>query len=215
MFCHNPYAAASTFVKDEVGMGVPHNSGLSDSGCESRSTTPASEQVTQEEEGMGRRNTSKYFDVLSPMIAFHQYRSARVVMGRADAEHMGLVRLFVGQVPYHLEPGHVAWMLEMLSGRRVPLVEKIVRWTQSRKPCGCFHVYCAQEDVDALLQVDQTVLCEAEVLWHARDAAERRQLESYCKYLRESNARQTLPLQLMTVQFARQRAPAPIGGALL
>jgi hypothetical protein len=208
MYRHNPYPASTTVLAkviavEEDAMGEPHSSGLSD--CESRSMTPV--------EGMGRRNTSSFYDALSPSVPFFDYQTAGPTISRERAEHMGLVRLFVGQVPYRLEPGHVAWMLEMLSGRRVPLVEKIVRWTANQKPCGCFHVHVLPADVDALLQVDQTVLCEAEVLWVARTPAERIVLEEHCRYLKTNHSARTplMPYQLMTVQPARSDYRPPQG----
>ncbi|CUG84837.1 Hypothetical protein, putative [Bodo saltans] len=206
MYCHNPYPASSTVLAkvmsvDEDVMGEPHSSGLSDSGNESRSMTP---EMNHEEEGMGRRTTSKYYDDLAPVVPYYAYEAVSSLVRREDADRMGLTRLFVGQVPYHLEPAHVAWMLELLSGRRVPLVEKIVRWTQSRKPCGCFHVYCAPEDADAIRLIDQTVLCEAEVMWAARDAAQKNVLVEHCKQLQANPDLRVplMPYQLMTVQLA-------------
>ncbi len=209
VYCHNPYPGltavlAKTEPADECVMGGPHPSGLSDSECESRCATPPSE-CCEEEEGMGRRSNSRYFEALSPALPFYEYRAVNGMMRREDAEKMGLVRLFVGQVPYHLEAGHIAWMMQQLSrGATAYLVEKIVRWTQSRRPCGCFHVYCAARDVDAMLRVDQTVLCEEEGMWVARDGVEKSVLVQHCEFLRDNkDARAPLmPYQLMTVQRA-------------
>ena len=161
---------------------------------------------------MGRRSNSRYFEALSPALPFYEYRAVNGMMRREDAEKMGLVRLFVGQVPYHLEAGHIAWMMQQLSrGATAYLVEKIVRWTQSRRPCGCFHVYCAARDVDAMLRVDQTVLCEEEGMWVARDGVEKSVLVQHCEFLRDNkDARAPLmPYQLMTVQRATSSYQRP------
>ncbi|CUG84832.1 Hypothetical protein, putative [Bodo saltans] len=162
---------------------------------------------------MGRRTTSKYYDALAPVVPYYTYQAVSSLARREDADRMGLVRLFVGQVPYHLEPAHVAWMLELVSGCRVPLVEKIVRWTQNRKPCGCFHVLVRPRDVGAFMLLDQTVLCEAEVMWAARDASEKAVLEEHCRYLHANPGARTplMPYQLMTVQLARSDYRAPQG----
>ncbi|CUG84810.1 Hypothetical protein, putative [Bodo saltans] len=209
MYRHNPYPAPSTVLSNKITF-VDENrsdepqqpSGLSD--CESRCVTP-SHELQLEEEGMGCRNTSQFYDALSPLVPFYEYQEVRLnMMPRERAERLGLVRLFVGQVPYHLEAAHVAWMLELLSGCRVPLVEKIVRWTQNRKPCGCFHVLVRPRDVGAFMLLDQTVLCEAEVMWAARDASEKAVLEEHCRYLLTNPGARTplMPYQLMTVQLA-------------
>ncbi|CUG84815.1 Hypothetical protein, putative [Bodo saltans] len=125
-----------------------------------------------------------------------------------------LVRLFVGQVPYHLEPAHVVWMLQHLSGRRVLVAEKIVKWTQSCKPCGCFHVYCAPEDADAILLLDQKVLCEESGLWHARNDEEARHLADRCKHLKESSRTLSAPSRLLTVTNAHTKFSKDMNSAM-
>lgn len=221
MYCHNPYPGLTTVLvkaepADDCAMGGPHPSGLSDSERASQCSTPS--ECCEEGEGMGRRSNSRYFEALSPVLPFYEYRAVTHMMRREDVEQMGFVRLFVGQVPYHLEAGHVAWMMWHLSGAKSFLVEKIVRWTQSRKPCGCFHVYCAAEDVDAMLSVDQTVLCEEEGMWVARDGVEKTVLVQHCEFLRDNrDARAPLmPYQLMTVQRAisSYQRPAKPDGAV-
>jgi hypothetical protein len=208
MYRHNPYAPTVTTklqTTEEELMGGPQPSGLSDSDCESRCTTPG-------EEGMGARSSSRYFEALSPMLPFFTYGAEVRMLRKDETEQMGLVRLFVGQVPYHLEASHVAWMMGLLSGRRAFLVEKIVRWTQSRKPCGCFHVYCHPDDAEAMLSVDQTVLCEEDGMWVARDAVEQSVLMDHCAILKENkDARAPLmPYQLMTVQRATSSYQRPM-----
>ena len=126
-------------------------------------------------------------------------------------QESGSERLFAGQLPYDLSPENVAWLLWLLARVRVTKVEKIVRWTDHQRPCGCFHVYCRPEDAEALLRANQSALCDRGGVWVGRTAAERQWLQSYCADLaanRDSRAR-LAPHQLVTVQRAKSTYQRP------
>ena len=222
-YTHNPYVqcvlqAAEKGADDELTdfgrMGVPLTSGLSDSDRESCNTTPDASAVCDApdvEEGMTRQSSSKFYDALSPSLPFYEYGTMGNWMLREEVEERGLPRLFVGQVPYQLGPCHVAWLIFLLTGRRVCLVEKIVRWTQNKRACGCFHVYCFPQDIDGILLADQSALCEEFGVWVARNAAEQRVLVDHCEYLRTHKEERAplMPYQLMTVQRATSNYQRP------
>ncbi|CUG84809.1 Hypothetical protein, putative [Bodo saltans] len=139
---------------------------------------------------------------------FHVYGSTAF---REDVARNDFVRLFVGQLPYHLEAAHVVWILELLSARRVPLAEKMLKWTRHRQPLGCFHVYCAPEDAYAIMLLDRKVLCDELGLWHARTEEEAMLLEERCRHLEEHKEARTpfVPYQLMTVKLANSSYHVP------
>lgn len=116
------------------------------------------------------------------------------------------VRLFVGQTPYDMHSEWLAWLLRQLSKRQVLRVERIVRWTNQQRSCGCFHVYVHEADAPALLALhDSHVLCDTTGAWIATTDTERDTLMRHSKTRTSTFApRQALraPQRLMTVEVA-------------
>lgn len=244
MFRHNPYAtvclsrnnftpSTSVIVRVSSKPSTPQKSlvdddfepmmevqcsGLSDSDRESVSRTPdMSVKSDCEDEGMPQRQSSSgskiFYETLEPALPFFEY-CFDPCPSVAPVPLQGLTRLFVGQLPYHITAPVVSWIMRMLTNCPVFHVEKIVRWTQNRRPCGCFHVYCLPEHADRFLRVDQTALCEQEGIWISSSLSERQVLVDHCKFLADNKESRAplMPFQMITVQLAQSTYHRPARG---
>jgi hypothetical protein len=209
-YCHNPYAPLPGNKRDECAadeMHWPENSGVSDSedGGEFGHPTPREMDAAEDCGMMIPQTSSKFYETyLGDNLPFFEYGFVpRKAPGRAVLDT--LPRLFVGQLPYNITAEMVAALLQLVTGCTPVHVEKIIRWKQNKRSCGCFHVYVRPEDTGAFLAVDQTALCEADGFWVATTEEQREFLRGHCEYLtNHREARQPkMPYQMMTVQVAK------------
>lgn len=122
------------------------------------------------------------------------------------ADTQGLSRLFVGQVPYHLNAANVAWLLTSLTGRVVWRVEKILRWRDRQHTSGCYHVYVLPEDEIHFLARHQTALCLPLVVCVSTNPLQRHALVALCQQLRDMGPTEGVaptPTQLLTIEKAK------------
>lgn len=173
----------------EAGDDVAPHSGLSDSEG-SASSTP--------------RIGATMGGVAEPELPFYSYGKMSLAGFRGNADT--LTRLFVGQAAYHLGPEEVAGLLRLLTGgRHACIVEKIVKWTDHRRPCGCFHVYVRAEDVDAFLAASDRALCDRDGVWVGQTPEQVAWLQRHCAQLKGNRNLRTplLPYQLLTVSESK------------
>jgi len=114
------------------------------------------------------------------------------------------VRLFAGQLPYQMPPSAVAWFLWVATGVHVVRVEKIVRWTNNRQPCGCFHVYVLPQDESLVLAANELALFDGDGVWVAKSALQLENLRSLCGELQSSAELRVrgFPYNMVTLQRA-------------
>lgn len=203
-FVHNPYLASvlptiTHKTEEEEGLMMdPAVSGLSDG-----------DHSDMEEDVWGREDSK--LELSGAQIAFYKYdvnfRSS--LEGRVASADC--VRLFAGQLPYHMSPSAVMWLLWAVTGVHVVKVEKIIRWKKNRQPCGCFHVYCLPRDESALLRANEIALIDGDGVWVAESAQQVEELRAFCRSLAQSKELRAnaMPYQLMTLQPARSTYARP------
>jgi len=222
---HNPYPTA-VVVKEMDDEMFQERTGMSDSEVDDELMKSSPPLREEEDVMMMPQTSSAFYHAELEDLMFFPYTSAPYkVMSRAMLSDC--VRLFSGQLPYNMLAEAVAGMMNHLTGRSVVHVEKIVRWKDNKKSCGCFHIYVRREDVDAFLGVDQVALCEETGYWLAETEDQKEFLAKHCNYLKmHREARQPLmPYSLVTVQpassdyhrprhsGAKRRCAAAEGGA--
>jgi len=120
-----------------------------------------------------------------------------------------LARVFIGQLPYGITLTQLQYAVRVASGGRAHILymERILNWKKNRAPTGCVHAYCRYDELDALLEADQTVLADEGGIWYGgASAAEMRQLNDYVASLArrgQSSQYRSAPGRCMTVQPAR------------
>lgn len=205
MYSHNPYLAAvlppakalyPPRDEDETCAMDVANSGLSDG-----------DNSDADEDVWGRENSK--LD-LGSQIAFYKYDATFRSANEGVVSTSECVRLFAGQLPYHMPPSAVMWLLWVVTGVHAVKVEKIIRWKKNRQPCGCFHVYCLPRDEARMLGANELALIDGDGVWVAESAAQVEELRAFCRSLAQSEQRASgMPYQLVTLQPARSTYARP------
>lgn len=213
-YSHNPYLASVLPVATKI-VYPPRDEDLHDEAMMDPAVSGLSDGDNSDvEEDVWGREDSK-LELSGGQIAFYKYDAAfrSAMEGRAAPGEC--VRLFAGQLPYHMTPSAVMWLLWAVTGVHAVKVEKIIRWKKNRQPCGCFHVYCLARDEAALLAANELALVDGDGVWVAESAAQVEELRAFCRSLARSKELRAnaMPYQLVTLQPARSTYARPAGAS--
>jgi len=121
---------------------------------------------------------------LTGLVRFVPYPTEQFLSEPCYAPKEELVRIFWGQVPYHISDMQLSWIAHLFAfGTSVHYTERIMKkdpQSGRRLPRGCVHTYCAAADFEALQRfVNKRLLIDDTGVWYAADDIELESLNAY------------------------------------
>jgi hypothetical protein len=120
-----------------------------------------------------------------------------------------MVRMFIGQLPYHVTEMQLAWVLYAFgAGANMYHFERITKTDHSKGvkvPTGCFHCHLEAEQVTPLITfLNDRLLVDDTGIWVSESAEERSLLSRYCYGMKVDKTRrfQGRPYGTVVAQMA-------------
>lgn len=126
-----------------------------------------------------------------------------------DVSAEGTVRLFIGQLPYHVTDMQLNWLCYTFGdGHRVHNPERIMKKqpnSSERLPTGCIHAYCHPNALTPLVNgIHKRLLVDDTGVWYAVTEGQVAALESYVQKMKRDKSKRYAhrPYDTMVIQRA-------------